>query len=281
VLAALGDVVDDIVVRIGGPIHLTSDTDASIARRRGGSAANVAATAARLAGQARFLGQVGDDATADLLLAELVADDVDVSFVRRGGRTGAVVVLVDEFGERCFLTDTGSARALDAPDPSWLNGVDVLHVPFYSLVDEPIASTATTTIGWAHDRGIAVSIDASSVALLESFGVDRAWRLFAALRPSVFFANDDEARFLGVTSAVGDAVTFVRHGAGDAVVQLPEGATCVVPALEVGGVSDTTGAGDAFAAGVLTSAAWRRDPSAACARGHRAAAQLLSSRLRN
>ena len=257
-LAALGDVVDDIVVRIGGPIHLTSDTDASITRRRGGSAANVAATAAHLAGRARFLGQVGDDATADLLLAELVADDVDVSFVRRGGRTGAIVVFVDEFGERCFLTDAGSARALDAPDPSWLDGVDVLHVPFYSWSTSR-SRRRRTTIGWAHDRGIAVSIDASSVAVLESFGVDRAWRLFAALRPSVFFANDDEARFLGVTSAVGDAVTFVRHGAGDAVVRLPEGATCVVPPLEIGDVSDTTGAGDAFAAGVLTSVAWRTD----------------------
>ena len=172
-LAALGDVVDDIVVRVEGPIHHASDTPASIIRRRGGSAANVAATAARLVGRARFLGQVGDDATGDLLLAELVADGVDVAFVRRAGRTGAIIVLVDEHGERSFLTDAGSARSLDAPDPAWLDGVDVLHLPFYSLVDEPVAATAATVAGWALARGIAVSIDASSVAVLESFGVAR------------------------------------------------------------------------------------------------------------
>jgi sugar/nucleoside kinase (ribokinase family) len=63
-------------------------------------------------------------------------------------------------------------------------------------------------------------------------------------------------------------------------VHLPEGATCVVPALDVGDVTDTTGAGDAFAAGVLTSVSWRTDPGAACALGHRAAARLLSSRPR-
>ena len=181
VLAAIGDVVDDIVVHVGGPIRVATDTPSSITRRRGGSAANVAAAAARLVGRARFLGQVGDDGTADLVLAELVADGVDVSFVRRAGRTGAIVVLVDGQGERSFLTDPGSARSLDDPDPIWLDGVDVLHVPVYSLVDEPIATTAITTVGWALARGIAVSIDASSVAVLEAYGVERMLALIAAL----------------------------------------------------------------------------------------------------
>ena len=43
-------------------------------------------------------------------------------------------------------------------------------------------------------------------------------------------------------------------------------------------MNDTTGAGDAFAAGVLTDPGWRTDPIAACAAGHRSAAELLSSR---
>lgn len=277
-LAALGDVVDDIVVRVGGPIRAASDTPATITRRRGGSAANVAAVAARLTGRSRFIGQVGDDATADLLLAELVADGVDVSFVVRGGRTGAIVVLVDAAAERSFLTDPGSARALSAPDAVWLDGVDVLHVPFYSLVDEPIATTAATVIGWASARGIAVSIDASSVAVLEAFGVERARRLVAALGPSVILANADEARVLGITGAVGGAITIVKHGAGPSLAHLPDGRTLSVAAIDVGVVADTTGAGDAFAAGVLTSGRWRIDPAAACAAGHRAAADLLRGR---
>lgn len=280
VLAAIGDVVDDIVVHVGGPIRIATDTPSSIARRRGGSAANVAAAAARLAGCARFLGQVGDDGTADLVLAELVADGVDVSFVRRSGRTGAIVVLVDEQGERSFLTDPGSARSLTDPDPVWLDGVDVLHVPVYTLVDEPIATTAIATVGWAHARGTAVSIDVSSVAVLEAYGVERMLGLLAELRPTVVFANGDEAELLGIDGPLGDAVTYVKRGAGNATVHVPAVGPRSVPAFDVGAVSDTTGAGDAFAAGVLTDPGWRTDPVAACAAGHRSAAALLSSRRR-
>ena len=97
--------VDDIVVHRRGPIRVGTDTPAQIRRRRGGSAANVAVTAAQLTGRGRFFGQVGDDAPGELLVRALDAAHVDTRFVRRGGRTGAIVVLVDDDGERSFLTD--------------------------------------------------------------------------------------------------------------------------------------------------------------------------------
>lgn len=282
-LAALGDVVDDIVVHIDASapataIHVGSDTDVTIVRRRGGSAANVASVAARLCGAARFLGQVGNDAIADVLLGELLADGVDVSCVRRHGRTGAIVVLVDATGERSFLSDPGSARALDRPEPRWLDDVEVLHVPFYSLVDEPMAGTAATLIGWAHERSVAVSMDVSSVTVLEAFGADRALALISALRPDAVFANGDEARLLGIEAPLLDAITFVKHGSEPAVVYVPGRNPVIVPALRLDHVGDTTAAGDAFAAGVLTCPAWATDPVTACAAGHRAATDLLRSR---
>ena len=159
VLAAVGDLVDDIVVRLAGPVNAASDTDAVVTRRLGGSAANVAVTAARLTGSSRFLGQVGDEAIGSALLAELAGEGVDVTAVRRHGRTGSIVVLVDATGERSFLTDPGSSRQLDSPSATWLDGVTVLHVPLYSLVGGPIAATSTTLIEWAHGRQIAVSIE--------------------------------------------------------------------------------------------------------------------------
>lgn len=270
--------VDDIVVRLDlGGVRNGSDTPARIERRRGGSAANVAEAAARRTGAARFLGRVGDDPTAELVLGELASVGVDVSYVQRWGRTGSIVVLVGADGERSFLTDPGSARALDDPRPEWLDGVDVLHVPFYSLVDEPIATTATTVIGWAHARGIAVSVDASSVSVLESFGLDRATDLIASLAPTFVFANADEALVLGIDGPFGGAITVVKRGAAPATLFVPGADAVDVPGERVEAV-DTTAAGDVFAAAYLTSPSRLDEPARAVRAGHAAATALLRSR---
>ena len=277
-LATVGDLVDDIVVRLGGPINVASDTEAVIERRRGGSAANVAAVAARISGRSRFLGQVGDDGRGAALLSELGTEGADVSMARVSGRTGAIVVLVDDRGERSFLTDPGSARDLDAPRPEWLYGVDVLHVPLYSLVGGAIATTSRTLIGWAHERGIAVSIDLSSVAVIEAIGVGEVRRLLDDLAPDVVFANADEARSMGVEESIGSAMTIVKAGADPVRVFREDAAPIEIPSQVVASVGDTTGAGDAFAAGVLTHPAWRTDPETACVAGHAAASAILSTR---
>ena len=156
----LGDLVDDVVIRVDDPINVASDTAATIERRRGGSAANVAAMAARLGHPTRFLGKVGDDAIGDVLVADLAADGVDVSHVRQGGRLGH-----DRRprrpGRGTDDVDRSRARAreLDRPSERWLDGAETLHVPMYSFVGEPLASTTGTVIGWAREHDVAVSID--------------------------------------------------------------------------------------------------------------------------
>jgi sugar/nucleoside kinase (ribokinase family) len=62
------------------------------------------------------------------------------------------------------------------------------------------------------------------------------------------------------------------------VIHRADGSVGEVAAIAVPGVNDTTGAGDAFAAGFLTSPGWADDPTAACEAGHRAAAGLLHGR---
>ncbi|MGB0114873.1 MAG: carbohydrate kinase family protein [Ilumatobacteraceae bacterium] len=277
-LATLGDLVEDIVVRLDGPINDASDTPARISRRRGGSAANVAARSAAAGHPTRFLGQVGDDPAGRALTDELAASGVDVSFVRRSGSTGTIVALVDPSGERSMLTDRRACDDLADPDPHWLDGVHVLHVPFYSLATGSTATTATTVIEWAHGRGIDVAIDLSSSAVLAQHGVRAVRELLDALAPSVVFANADEARVVGVDGPVGRALTVVKHGAADAVVHRPDGTSMRVPVPPIAPPQDTTGAGDAFAAGFLVSGRWGDDPVAACRSGHIAAAELFRSR---
>lgn len=277
-LAALGDLIDDIVVRHDGPIRHATDTASRIERRQGGSAANVCVVAASLGRPSRLLAQVGDDRTGRSLVAELGAAGVDTSMIRFEGTTGTIIVIVDPTGERTMLVDRRAAVALDRPDERWLDGVDTLHVPLYSLELDPIAATARAAIGAALRRGIAVSIDASSVALIDGLGAKAVRARLDELGPTVIFANEDEAGALGITGSISGAITVVKRGADAAIAHRPDADPVEVPAEPIDHVVDTTGAGDAFAAGFLARDDWRHDPVGACVAGHRAAADLLRAR---
>ena len=101
------------------------------------------------------------------------------------------------------------------------------------------------------------------------------------MNPAVLLANDTEAQLLGIDAAIGESLTVVKNGADPAVLYTTGSSPVEIPAIAVAAVPDTTGAGDAFAAGFLsygTGNGWLDDPVAACNAGHRAAAALLSKR---
>lgn len=286
-IGTVGDLVEDIAVRLDGPVNLASDTPAVIRRRRGGSAANMAVSVARHGGAARFIGQIGDDAIGTVLVDALRADGVE-AVVRRGGRTGTIVVLVDAAGERTMLTDRGACADLADPDPAWLDGLRVLHVPMYSFTGGVLAATAATLVAWAHERSILVSVDLSSEALIESIGAGAMAALLDQLRPDVVLANELEAAAFGgldAIAAVAD-LAVVKQGARPALVhrRVDLGAAGAgaeawveVPVPTVPVVRDTTGAGDAFAAGFLGALTAGAEPTEAARAGHRAAAAAIAA----
>lgn len=258
------------------PTRHATDNACVIRRSRGGSAANVAAFASALM-SARFIGCVGEDPVADVLTSELAGHGVDVR-VQRRGRTGTIVVLVDSGGERTMYPDRAASADLSEVPDAWLESAAMIHVPSYCFAAEPAATSVLRLIRHAGRAGIPVSLDASSRGMIEEHGLRRYLDLVESVRPAVFFANAHEARLLDVTRPqFAKTLTVVKNGAGSTIVTPPGAAPRAVPVPEAPPARDSTGAGDAFAAGFLAARAHGADPVEAARAGHDLARSVLFS----
>ncbi|HVM30799.1 MAG TPA: PfkB family carbohydrate kinase [Candidatus Limnocylindrales bacterium] len=317
-LLTLGDLVLDIVARTQEGVAAGTDVAGTIELRAGGSAANTARAFVALGGEAAFVGAIGPDGIGRRLVRALRADGVRVHPASARQPTARLAALVDPRGERSFVTQRGAADMLRPRDlpTSAVARADALHLPGYSLINEPLRLTAVRAAEHAHRAGRLVSVDLASHRPLLARGRSAARQMLSEVRPHVVFANVDEARALTGAQPrrlleLGPIAVIKEGAAGCRVLWLAETGGAVRDAA-AGGIlevavatapiraSDTTGAGDAFDAGFLHSlveqllagsgtASVRADPHdptaplrrAAVLRraamvGHRAAAQVLS-----
>ena len=251
-LVVLGDLMVDVVARIADPLAHASDTPARISVQGGGSAANTAAWAASIATDIALVCRVGDDDRGRAAVAELRGVDVHAT-VDPERPTGTCIVLVEPGGERTMLPDSG---ANDGPLGEIPLG-DHLHVVGYALLRDGPRATALAAIERARAADMTVSVDPSSWALLRPGTIPPV---------DLLLPNEREAEYLDGGEMV------VKLGAAGA-----RWGDVHVPAEPVE-VVDTTGAGDAFAAGFLSArlnGADRREAlEAGCALAARAVAQV-------
>jgi sugar/nucleoside kinase (ribokinase family) len=271
VLVTIGDLVQDVVVWPAGPIERGTDNPAAVHRTRGGSAANVAVFASRF-GPSRFIGRVGDDALGRALVAELERAGVEPR-VQVAGRTGSIVILVDEAGERTMFPDRAAAAELADVPVAWLDGAALVHATAYAFATPESHATTAALLRAARQRSMLVSLDAASVGVLRTQQFAETLR---TIEPDFLFANRDEAQLLRLDClALPRTTVVVKDGPRPIVVRTPAGTTSV----DIAPISarDTTGAGDAFAAGYLSAVLDGAHPSRAVRVGHELATTVLGT----
>jgi sugar/nucleoside kinase (ribokinase family) len=243
-VCTLGDLLLDVVVRTSGSSGPDKEGPAETRIGSGGQAANVAAWAVELGAEARFVGKRGSDAAGELVARELSACGVELLGPVEEGRNGVVVSLVTADGSRTMLTDRGVAPGLRAEelDVRWFGGCDQLHLSGYSLLRRPIEEAAAKAAGAVQAQGGRVSIDLASASGIADYGPGKLLRRLELLQPELVFANEGELAAIG-----GDVpgTLVLKKGADGFQVDRTD-----YPALPAE-VVDTTGAGDALAAGYL------------------------------
>lgn len=254
----VGDVMMDVTARISSAIAFASDTPAEISVQPGGSAANTAAWMAASGHSATFVGCVGDDGfgrdVRDVLAAAGVDPRLSVSTVRP---TGTCVVIVDDQHERTMFPDKGANDELDAGSVVALGLVpgDHVHLSGYVLLNPRACLSGLRILQHARAAGATTSLDPASAGPLRQ---QREAFLEALPLVDIVIANEDEAAVLTGAENALDAVVLLADMVPTAVVKRGSlGAVArdasdsvTQPALPAV-VVDTTGAGDAFAAGFL------------------------------
>ena len=207
---------------------------------------------------AHLIARVGDDPAGRTVLAELDRFGVEHSHkIIPDAHTGVVVVLVDALGERTMFPDSGANSGLSPDDLPPLDDVTAVYLSGYPLVNPMSRQGALEILGIVNEMGLPVIFDPSTVGVLLDVGLKqvREWLTMV----DVVVLNEEEAHFLSGKNNPVDAaaellqltpLVVIKRGGNGALAQARGSALVQIPAIDVE-VVDTTGAGDAFAAGFI------------------------------
>ncbi|MEM9782645.1 MAG: adenosine kinase [Pseudomonadota bacterium] len=303
-IVGIGNALVDVLVQVDmdvikrhalnhGGMHLVDGLAASAlydevgpgVMQSGGSVANTIAHLAVDGHATSFIGRVAEDSLGQAFVADLARLGVDCpsSPLSNGAGTGRCVILVTPGGERTMSTFLGAAQVVAAGDAASIPDDAAMVVVEGYLFDAPEGGAALIA---AAERARAIG---AKVVLTPSDAgcVGRhleAMRSFIQAPCDVLIGNEAEMIALSGAKSAAEALDWAAGHAETAVVTLSErGAMAAqgalraaVPALPVEVVVDTTGAGDAFAAGFLGALARDGDIEAACHAGCAVSAKVIT-----
>jgi sugar/nucleoside kinase (ribokinase family) len=226
----------------------------------GGCAANVAVVLSKLGVNSRVVGKVGRDSFGDFVTSALAALGIDVSFIGRSETTGtAKTVIVPVVGEdRRYVHTVGANAHLTGQDfsPEALSGVEVVYLGGYLVLPGLDHRAVVELFDAAHRAGARTLLDVVLPGDTQASMDD-----LRMILPSVdyFLPNDDEARHLTgeqdperqaarLNEAGAETVIITMGGDGLFVRSATDARQLPAPTVDV---VDGSGAGDAFAAGLI------------------------------
>ena len=254
----IGDAALDVIVKMQTELHVGSDTSSQISMHGGGAAANTATWLANLGHSVYFSCRLGNDAAGRAIAAEF--DQWGIEYRKEfltNEKTGVVVVLVNNAGERTMFPDSGANSGIDEKNLPPLVGFDAAFLSGYSLFNPLSTSGVLRMISMIKTANIPLIFDPASVGTMTSFGRERVLEMLSVM--DIAIMNDDEARYITGKNELNDALesltslvplVVIKTGSSGAIAQL-RGDTLLESKTEAIAAIDTTGAGDAFAAGFI------------------------------
>jgi sugar/nucleoside kinase (ribokinase family) len=282
----IGDLMLDIVAQIPSSphdLHLGNDTRTVISTHGGGAGGNVASWLSVLGNDVTMVGRIGNDAAGSAITAEF--DALGISYgeiVKKGFHTGVVICLVDPSGERTMLADNGANAGLAVSDLPALDGVDAIYLTGYAPLAPLSRAGVLEMIEIINKLQIPIVFDPATVGGMQGVPVEEilSW---CALMDTVIM-NEEEAIYLSGLSNLESALNFfvehthrviIKRGSAGAI-GLERGGQIISVEAQTTEVVDTTGAGDAFAAGFIDAFTGRRDFSHAMERASAVAGHCVA-----